>query len=80
VALQPSADGLKLFSKENLNRYTQPIYFFSGPAIAMTTALMTSAVIPWGDRFHLLEDIILQATDIDVALLYFWCYVNRCLL
>jgi NADH-quinone oxidoreductase subunit H len=29
---------------------------------------MTSAVIPWGDKFHLLEgDIILQATDIDVA-------------
>jgi NADH-quinone oxidoreductase subunit H len=37
----------------------------------MTTALMTSAVIPWGDRFHLFgKDIILQATDIDVALLY----------
>jgi NADH-quinone oxidoreductase subunit H len=27
-------------------------------------------VIPWGDRFHLFgKDIILQATDIDVALL-----------
>jgi NADH-quinone oxidoreductase subunit H len=32
---------------------------------------MTSAVIPWGDKFHIFDrDIILQATDIDVALLY----------
>jgi NADH-quinone oxidoreductase subunit H len=37
----------------------------------MSTALMTSAVIPWGDKFHLFgRDIFLQATDIDVALLY----------
>jgi NADH-quinone oxidoreductase subunit H len=37
----------------------------------MSTALMTSAVIPWGDRLHLFgRDIILQATDIDVAMLY----------
>jgi NADH-quinone oxidoreductase subunit H len=42
-----------------------------GPGIAMGTALMTSAVIPWGDRFHLFgRDILLQATDIDVAVLY----------
>jgi NADH-quinone oxidoreductase subunit H len=37
----------------------------------MTTALMTSAVIPWGSIFHLFgKDIILQATDIDVAFTY----------
>src|SRR3954469_14840371 len=52
--LQPLADGLKLFSKEEFlpdtpNRFL----FFVGPGIAMATALMTSAVIPWGDRFHL---------------------------
>ena len=34
----------------------------------MSTALMTSAVIPWGDKLHLFgRDIILQATDIDVV-------------
>lgn len=70
--LQPLADGLKLFSKEEFEPDTpNRILFFAGPAIAMTTALMTSAVIPWGDKFHLFgRDIILQATDIDVALLY----------
>jgi len=47
------------------------LLFITGPAIAMSTALMTSAVIPWGDKLHLFgRDIILQATDIDVALLY----------
>jgi NADH-quinone oxidoreductase subunit H len=70
--LQPLADGLKLFSKEEFEPDTPNRFlFFAGPALAMTTALMTSAVIPWGDRFHLFgRDIILQATDIDVALLY----------
>lgn len=70
--LQPLADGLKLFSKEEFEPDTKNRFlFFVGPAIAMSTALMTSAVIPWGDKFHLFgKDIILQATDIDVALLY----------
>jgi NADH-quinone oxidoreductase subunit H len=36
----------------------------------MTTALMTSAVILGGIDFIFGKDIILQATDIDVALLY----------
>ncbi len=70
--LQPLADGLKLFSKEEFEPDTQNKFlFFVGPAVAMSTALMTSAVIPWGDKFHLFgRDILLQATDIDVALLY----------
>ncbi|NHM06628.1 NADH-quinone oxidoreductase subunit NuoH [Flavobacterium sp. CYK-4] len=70
--LQPLADGLKLFSKEEFFPNTPNRFLFVvGPAIAMSTALMTSAVIPWGDKLHLFgKDIILQATDIDVALLY----------
>ncbi len=70
--LQPLADGLKLFSKEEFFPDTpNKFLFIVGPAIAMSTALMTSAVIPWGDKLHLFgKDIILQATDIDVALLY----------
>jgi NADH-quinone oxidoreductase subunit H len=70
--LQPLADGLKLFSKEEFFPNTpNKLLFITGPAIAMSTALMTSAVIPWGDKLHLFgRDIILQATDIDVALLY----------
>jgi NADH-quinone oxidoreductase subunit H len=70
--LQPLADGMKLFAKEEFIPNTpNKFLFIVGPAIAMSTALMTSAVIPWGDKLHLFgRDIILQATDIDVAILY----------
>jgi len=70
--MQPLADGLKLFSKEEFFPNTPNRFLFiAGPFISMTTALMTSAVIPWGDKLHLFgRDIILQATDIDVAMLY----------
>jgi NADH-quinone oxidoreductase subunit H len=76
--LQPLADGLKLFSKEEFEPNTpNKVLFMVGPAIAMTTALMTSAVIPWGDKLHLFgQDILLQATDIDVALLYIFGVVS----
>ena len=70
--LQPLADGLKLFSKEEFFPNTPNRFLFIvGPAIAMSTALMTSAVIPWGDKLHVFgRDVILQATDINIALLY----------
>ncbi len=76
--LQPLADGMKLFAKEEFEPNTpNKVLFMVGPAIAMTTALMTSAVIPWGDRLHLFgKDILLQATDIDVALLYIFGVVS----
>src|ERR1044071_8104618 len=46
--LQPLADGLKLFMKEEIipDRSTR-FLFILGPCMAMLTALMTSAVIPW---------------------------------
>jgi NADH-quinone oxidoreductase subunit H len=76
--LQPLADGLKLFSKEEFEPNTPNRFlFFVGPGVAMSTALMTSAVIPWGDKFHLFgRDIILQATDIDNALLYIFAILS----
>ena len=75
---QPLADGLKLFAKEEFSPNTpNKFLFLVGPGIAMGTALMTSAVIPWGDRFHLFgRDILLQATDIDVAVLYVFGIVS----
>jgi NADH-quinone oxidoreductase subunit H len=75
---QPLADGLKLFSKEEFAPNTPNKFLFVvGPAIAMSTALMTSAVIPWGDRLHLFgRDILLQATDVNIALLYIFGVVS----
>jgi NADH-quinone oxidoreductase subunit H len=76
--LQPLADGMKLFAKEEFEPNTPNKFLFVvGPAIAMSTALMTSAVIPWGDKLHLFgRDIYLQATDIDIALLYIFGVIS----
>ncbi len=70
--LQPLADGAKLFTKEEFFPNTPNRFLFIlGPAIAMSTALITSAVIPWGDKIHIFgRDVLLQATDIDVSILY----------
>ncbi len=75
---QPLADGLKLFAKEEFIPNTPNKFLFMvGPGIAMATALMTSAVIPWGDRFHLFgRDILLQATDINIGILYVFAVVS----
>jgi len=76
--LQPLADGMKLFAKEEFEPNTpNKFLFFVGPAIAMSTALMTSAVIPWGDKLVIFgRTIYLQATDIDVSLLYIFGVVS----
>ena len=76
--LQPVADGMKLFAKEEFEPNTKNRFlFFVGPGIAMSTALMTSAVIPWGDKLEIFgRTVILQATDIDVSLLYIFGVVS----
>jgi NADH-quinone oxidoreductase subunit H len=76
--LQPLADGMKLFAKEEFEPNTpNKFLFFVGPAIAMSTALMTSAVIPWGDKLEIFgRTVQLQATDIDVSLLYIFGVVS----
>jgi NADH-quinone oxidoreductase subunit H len=76
--LQPLADGGKLFAKEEFFPNTPNKFLFVvGPAIAMSTALMTSAVIPWGDKLHLFgRDILLQATDVNIAILYVFGVVS----
>src|SRR5919107_4131875 len=50
---QPLADGLKLFMKEEIiPNSSNKFLFVLGPCLAMLTAMMTSAVIPWGDKIH----------------------------
>ena len=51
--LQPLADGLKLFFKEEIiPNASNKILFVLGPALAMITAMLTSAVIPWGRNIN----------------------------
>ena len=52
--LQPLADGLKLFFKEEIiPNFSSKFLFILGPALAMMTAMLTSAVIPWGKEIIL---------------------------
>ncbi len=47
--LQPIADGVKMFLKEEIiPTVSDKLLFIAGPSMFMLTALMTSAVIPWG--------------------------------
>ena len=47
--LQPLADGIKMFMKEEIiPQDSNKWLFILGPSITMLTACMTSAVIPWG--------------------------------
>ena len=76
--LQPLADGLKMFTKEDFIPDTKNKFLFIlGPGLFIVTALMTSAVIPWGGTLNLFgRNIPIQATDIDVALLFIFGMVS----
>jgi NADH-quinone oxidoreductase subunit H len=75
---QPLADGLKLFMKEEIiPTYSAGFLFILGPCLAMITAVMTSAVIPWGDKVHFFgRDISLQIADINIGILYVFGVVS----
>lgn len=70
--LQPLADGVKMFMKEDIIPDTSNRFLFiAGPAITMTTALMTSAVIPWGPSITINDvQVPLQVADINIGVLY----------
>lgn len=76
--LQPLADGVKLFMKEEIiPNPADRTLFILGPALAMLTACMTGVVIPWG------KDLIingvsypLQITDINIGVLYIFGVVS----
>lgn len=76
--LQPLADGGKMFFKEEIiptvsNRFL----FILGPSLFMLTALMTGAVIPWGQDFVLNgKTYTAQITDINIGVLYVFGVVS----
>ncbi|HMP94860.1 MAG TPA: NADH-quinone oxidoreductase subunit H, partial [Phnomibacter sp.] len=52
------------------------VLFILGPALAMIAALMTSAVIPWGDKIVIGDrEIALQVADINIGMLYVFAVV-----
>src|SRR3954464_15689536 len=76
--LQPLADGVKMFMKEEIipdvsNRFL----FILGPSLTMLTACMTSAVIPWGKGLTI-DGVVypLQAADVNIGILYIFGVVS----
>jgi len=70
--LQPIADGIKLFFKEELmpegaNKWL----FMAAPAVAVMTAFLSMAVVPWGGPVTVKgREVTLQIADLDVGILY----------
>src|SRR5215216_1127532 len=76
--LQPLADGVKLFFKEEIIPNTSNKFLFiAGPGLAMLTAMMTSAVIPWGGTIEVFgREVSLQIADINIGILYIFGVVS----
>jgi NADH-quinone oxidoreductase subunit H len=76
--LQPLADGLKLFFKEEIIPLTSNKgLFVLGPALAMLTAMLTSAVIPWGSQIEIAgRTVSLQVADVNIGILYVFGVVS----
>src|SRR5215468_11623060 len=76
--LQPLADGGKLFFKEEIIPLASSKFLFVlGPSLAMLTAMLTSAVIPWGTPLHINgREVPLQIADLNIGILYIFGVVS----
>lgn len=76
--LQPLADGGKLFFKEDfIPTKADKWLFILGPAVAMSTALLSSAVIPFGDTIIVAgQKIDVQGMDVNIGILWIFGIVS----
>lgn len=76
--LQPLADGIKFFMKEEIiPNVSNKFLFIVGPCIAMITALMAGVVIPWGGTITINgTQYNLQIADLNIGILYIFGVVS----
>ena len=76
--LQPLADGVKMFMKEEIIPASSNKWLFIvGPGLALLCACIGTAVIPWGSPMEIGGKIIpLQVADINVGVLYIFGVVS----
>ncbi|HEX7411618.1 MAG TPA: NADH-quinone oxidoreductase subunit NuoH [Bacteroidales bacterium] len=76
--LQPFADGVKLFFKEEFMPNTADKFLYIlGPSLTMFVALLTSAIIPWGAGITVNGTYYaLQVADINIGMLYAFAVVS----
>jgi NADH-quinone oxidoreductase subunit H len=70
--LQPVADGIKLFFKEEVvPQGAHKWLFMAAPGVAVVTAFMAMAVVPWGGTVTLFgREVALQLAELDVGVLF----------
>ena len=76
--LQPVADGVKMFMKEEIiPANADKGLFILGPSLAMLTACMAGVVIPWGNSLIINgKEFMLQVTDVNIGILYIFGVVS----
>jgi NADH-quinone oxidoreductase subunit H len=76
--LQPAADGIKLFFKEELMPAEADKWlFFGAPAVAIVAAFLAVAVVPYGPPFTLFgREWQLQVADLNVGILYIFAITS----
>lgn len=76
--LQPIADGVKMFMKEEIiPANADKLLFILGPCIMMMTACMTGVVIPWGGNLEINGTLYpMQITDLNIGILYVFGIVS----
>ncbi|MGA2956251.1 MAG: NADH-quinone oxidoreductase subunit NuoH [Thermodesulfobacteriota bacterium] len=70
--LQPVADGLKLFFKEDITvPFANKVIYTLAPTVLVITAIASYAVIPFGDSVTIMgKKIDMVVADVNVGLLY----------
>ncbi len=76
--LQPLADAGKMFFKEDfIPAQADKWLFILGPCLSMFTALMASAVVPFGDTFIIGgKALMVQGIEINIGILYVFGVVS----
>ncbi|SHJ16530.1 NADH dehydrogenase subunit H [Hymenobacter daecheongensis DSM 21074] len=76
--LQPLADAVKLFTKEEFfPAGANKALFIMGPCLAMITALMSSAVIPFGNVIQFGNNVFnLQGIEVNIGMLWVFGIVS----
>ena len=76
--LQPLADGVKMFMKEEIiPNVSNRALFILGPSLFMVTAVITSAVVPWAKPVIIGgQTYDLQITDINIGVIYLLCVAS----
>jgi len=76
--LQPIADGMKLFFKEEfMPANADKVLYILGPSLTMLVALLSSAVIPWGGTLIIGgKEFALQVADVNIGVLYVFAVIS----